>query len=107
MKRTLACLAGSFSLGASLYAYLGYVYMLGFPDNYITELGFAERKLAVVFIYVSVGMGAYLLYLGVLAGARELGGRLPVAVAIYLLFLLGVILIDCYCQAHLMGGEGG
>ena len=107
LKRVFACLSGSGSLALAWFAYEEYIYFLGFPDGYISEVGAAERKLAIVFIAVSLPMGAYLLYLGCLAAERRTGGKLTTAIALYLFFVLGVVLADAYCQAHLVGGSGG
>ncbi len=107
LNRVFACLSGLAAWGLAGFVYAEYIYFLGFPDGYITELGAAERKLAVVFIAVSVPAGAYLFYLGWIAAERKVGRRLAVTLALSLLFLLGVVVVEAYYQAHLTGGEGG
>ena len=81
--------------------------MLGFPDGHVTELDQAERRLAWVFIGGSVMSGAYLMYLGVVAGRKLVGSKLTVVAVLYLLMVVGAMLVDRYYQAHLMGGGGG
>ena len=107
LNRLFACLSGLAAWLLAGFAYAEYVYFLGFPDGYVTELGATERRLAIVFIAVSVPVGAYLLFLGWNATRRKLGGLLSVTAAFYLLLLLGVMVIDAYYQAHLTGGGGG
>ena len=105
--RVLAGLSGVLTLALAWFAYAEYVYFLGFPDGYITDQGAAERKLAIVFVVVSVLTGACLLYLGWVAARRKVGRRLAIIISLYSLFLFGVVLVDAYYHAHLMGGSGG
>lgn len=107
LTRVFTWLAGMAAWVLALCAYAEYVYLLGFPDGYITELAAAERKLALVFIGVSVPWGAYLLFLGRIAAHRKVGDRFAVAVVLYLLFMLGAAVVDVYYQAHLADGSGG
>ena len=106
-KRFLAYLLGAVALVLGGLAYGGYVYQLGFPDGFITELGLAERKLAFVFIVISVVLGGCGIYLGVVAGERNVGGKLTAAAGFYLLVLIGTALVDFYFHSHLMGSGGG
>ena len=106
-QRLLAWVSGLAAWALALFAYAEYVYFLGFPDGHITEQGAAERKLAIVLIGVSLLAGAYGLYLGWIAIRRQVGRRLAILIASYLFFLFGVMLVDAYYHAHLMGGRGG
>ena len=107
LPRVFAGLSGLAALALAGFAYAEYVYFLGFPDSYVTELGAAERKLAVVFVVVSILVGAYLLYLGWIATRRKVDRRLAIIIALYGLFLFGIVVTDAYYQARLMGGSGG
>lgn len=107
LSRSAACLLGLVALALSLYVYEEYIALLGFPDGHVTQLGAAERKLAVVFIALSLPLGASLLYLGVLADSRKLGTRLVIAGSLYLLVLMGAVAVDYFLQVHLDGGGGG
>ncbi len=107
LHRVFACLGGLMALALAWFVYTEYIYFLGFPDGYVTEQGAAERKLAVVFIAVSVPVGAYLLYLGWIATRRKVGKGLAIIIALYLFFLFGVLLVDAYYHVHLPGGSGG
>ena len=107
LPRVLACSVGLVALVLPLYVYAEYIYLLGFPDGYITALGAAERKLALVFIGSSLVLGSYLIYLGLIAGRRKMGARLVVAVGLYLLVLVGTAVVDYYYHGHLDGGGGG
>jgi hypothetical protein len=85
--------------------YANHVYLLGFPDGFISEQQRAQRQLAYVFIAVSVAVGAYLFYCGALVPRS--GGGWPKIVAGYLAFVLGVWLVDYFYCAKLMGSGGG
>lgn len=106
LNRVFACLGGLAALVLVLFAYAECVYFLGFPDGHVTQLGAAERKLAGVFIVVSVPLSAHLLCLGWIATRRRVGRRLATAIVVYLLFLLGVAAVDAYCRSHMLGGGG-
>lgn len=56
-NQIVAYLAGCLALASALFIYAEYVHMLGFPDGFISELGYAQRKLAYVFIGISVITG--------------------------------------------------
>ena len=107
LSRLLACLLGLVALALSLYVYQEYIGLLGFPDGHVTELGAAEKKLALVFIALSLPLGVRLLHLGVLADPRRMGARLVLAGSLYLLVLIGAIVVDHFLQARLDGGGGG
>lgn len=107
LTRIFAFLLALAAVASSLLAYLSYVYMLGFPDGSITELGRAERRLAYVFISVSVAAAACFVCLGAAAGRKAAGKIVPAAAALYLLFVLALLLVDNYYRSHLDGGAGG
>lgn len=106
-KRIIACSFGCAALAASLLVYLEYVYMLGFPDGHITELGRAQRSLAYVFIAASVVFGLCFFYLGSVVSRRRIDKQLSIIVVLYLLSVIVVFLIDSYYRSHLMDGRGG
>ena len=106
-SRLLACSLGLAALALSLYVYEEYIRLLGFPDGHVTELGAAEKKLAAVFIALSLPLGSYLLYLGVAADPRNVGARLVIVGSLYALVLVGASVVDHLLQARLDGGIGG
>ena len=105
--RLIACLMGLAALASSYLVYLSYVYMLGFPDGSITELGRAERRLAYVFIGGSVALAACFIHLGAAAGRKAAGKKLSAACVLYLMFGVVMFLIDNYYRSHLDDGVGG
>lgn len=107
LSRLLACLLGLAALALSLYVYEEHIRLLGFPDGHVTELGAAEKKLAVVFIALSLLIGSYSLYLGTMTDRRKTAARLVVATGLYLLLLAGAAATDYYLQSQLDGGAGG
>ncbi len=106
-NRPLAYLSGCVTIAASLLIYLEYIHGLGFPDGFITELGYAERNLARVLIVISIMLGASFIYLGVVGGRELIGRKLSVAIILYVTFIISVSVIDYYCRLYLSGSGGG
>jgi hypothetical protein len=107
LSRIVAYLMGGLALIASFLIYLEYIYLLGFPDGFITELGYAERRLAYLFVGISVLFGLYFIYLGQIAPRMEIGKKLAATLILYLISLLTIALIDYTYRVHLMGSTGG
>lgn len=107
MNRILAYLIGCMALASSFLVYMEHIYMLGFPDGFITELGYAERRLAYIFIGISVVSGLCFIYLGWVASRRKIGKKLAAAIFLYLISVIGISLIDYYYHLHLTDGTGG
>lgn len=105
--RLFAYLMAAVALASSLLAYLSYVHTLGFPDGHITELGRAERRLAYVFIGVSLVSASCFIYLGAAASRKRIGRKLSAAVVLYSVSVLALFLVDNYYRAHLDDGVGG
>ncbi|HKQ99989.1 MAG TPA: hypothetical protein VJT09_04910 [Pyrinomonadaceae bacterium] len=107
LNRAFAYLIGCIALVSTYYIYMDYVYMLGFPDGSITELGYGERRLAYIFIAVSITLGLCFFFLGWAASRKRIGKLLSAVTILYLLFVAGVYLVDNYYRSHLMDGTGG
>ncbi len=107
LTRILAYASACVTLTSSFLVYMGYIHLLGFPDGFITELAYAERRLALIFIGTNIVLGACFVYLGTVASRKNVGKKLAVAIFIYLIFLISVSLIDYYYHIHLMGSAGG
>jgi hypothetical protein len=105
--RLLAYLIGCGALAASFLIYMEYVYMLGFPDGFITELEQAQRRLAYIFIGISVISGLCFICLGWAASRKKIGKKLFAAIIVYLVSIITLSLIDYYYRLHLMDGTGG
>ena len=86
--------------------YKEYIHFLGFPDGHIADLGAAEKRLAVVFIILSVTLGLVLILLSPVVRSRKAGKGLLVAVALYLLVLTSSLAMDYY-RLHLENGTRG
>jgi hypothetical protein len=98
------------ALGLSFLAYASYVYMLGFPDGYISELGHAQRRLTYIFIGVSLLASLGFLSLGMTASHSKRSRhqrQVLIACGLYLLTLIGFWGIDFYYRLHLPGSGGG
>ena len=107
LNRILAYVMGCLALALSFLVYLEYIHLLGFPDGFITELGFAERRLARIFIGTSIIMASCFIYLARLALREKIRTRLYAAALVYLLFLVSLSLIDYHYRSTLMDGGGG
>jgi hypothetical protein len=106
-NRMFAYLFGCIALLLSFFAYMSYIYQLGFPDGFITELGYAQRKLAYLFIGMNVVFSVCFSYLGTVALRKQIGKPLSAAIIFYLLTIVSVLLIDYYYRLNLMGSGGG
>jgi hypothetical protein len=107
MKRISAYVMGCVALALSFLAYAEYIHMLGFPDGFISELQSAQRRLAYIFIGISVILGLRFLYLGSIASREEISKRLFTAIFVYLISIVGVLLVDYYYRSYLPGSVGG
>lgn len=107
VNRIIAYLIGCLALASAFLVYMGYIYQLGFPDGFITELGYAERKLAYIFIGISIILGSFFIYLGMAGARRLMGKQLSITVILYVVFMVGIYLIDYYYHQHLDNGAGG
>jgi hypothetical protein len=107
LSRIIAYLLGGITFVVSFLIYIEYIHWLGFPDGFITELGYAERRLAYIFIGISVLFGTCFIYLGQIAPRTEIGKKLAATLILYLISSLTIALIDYYYRLHLMGSSGG
>jgi hypothetical protein len=107
LSHVIAYLMGGSAFVASFFIYMEYIHRLGFPDGFITELGYAERRLAYLFIGISVLFGLYFIYLGKIAPRTEIGKKLAAAILLYLISILSLALIDYSYHLQLVGGTGG
>lgn len=98
---------GIAAFSAIICVYSEYIYLLGFPDGFITELEYAERELAFIFIALNIVFGAFFFYLGWKALKMKIGRKLFVATILYLLILICLYLIDNDYQLRLMNSSGG
>lgn len=106
-SRIAAYLSGGIAFIASVLIYLTYVYQLGFPDGFISQLGYAQRNLAYLFIGISVVLGTYFVYLGAIASRKLIGRRLAIAVFLYVVCIVIISIIHYYYVLHLPGSTGG
>jgi hypothetical protein len=106
-SRTVAYFMGGVAFVASCLIYLEYIHLLGFPDGFITEVGYVQRRLAYLFIGLSLLFGVGFLYLGKIASRTEIGKKLAVTLVLYLISVLGIVLIAYTYHLHLMDSTGG
>lgn len=87
-----------------VYAEISYVFMLGFPDHFVSELDSAEEKLAIWFQRVSFIIALWFVYVGFFSRMRKL---FFYSVCLYLLLLGIAVSIDLYFHMNLMDSRGG
>jgi len=107
LNNIFAYLIGLIALALSLLIYMQYVFMLGFPDGFITELEYAQRQLAYVFITVSIILAFCFIYLGYLASKKDVGKKLLIATITYLICIIAIYCINYYYQLNLTDSNGG
>lgn len=91
-RRIVAYLFGCIAFVLPILAYLEFIYLLGFPDGFITELEYVERRIACMFIGVSIILGASFFYLGAVAMRKEIGKPLIAAISLYLILIASISL---------------
>lgn len=101
-KRIVAYLSGGMAVVLPVLAYLEFVYLLGFPDGFITDLEYVEQRLAWVFIGVSVVSGIYFFSLGAVATRKEIGKPLFTMIIFYLIFIFSISLIHYYYRLNII-----
>jgi hypothetical protein len=92
LNRIVAYLMGCLAFVSSFFVYIKYIHLLGFPDGFITELGYAERKLAYIFIGISVILGVYFIYLGAIARQKKINKKLATAIILHLISVISLII---------------
>jgi hypothetical protein len=107
LNRIFAYSIGCIAFASSFLIYMKYIHLLGFPDAFITELGYAERRLAYIFIGVSIILGSCFIYLGRMASKKEITKKLSAAIFLYLISITTISLIEYYYHLHLMDSAGG
>lgn len=107
LNSIFAFLIGFIALALSLLIYMQYVFMLGFPDGFITELEIAQRQLAYVFITVNIILACCFIYLGYLASKKDVGKKLLIATTAYLICIIFICCINYYYQLNLTNSRGG
>lgn len=107
LNQIVAYLLGGVAFMFSFLIYMQYVYQLGFPDGFITELGYAQRRLAYLFIGISIIVGAYFIYLSTLASQKKIGKPLLAAAILYVVVIVSLSLMDYYYRLNLIGSGGG
>lgn len=100
LKRIIAYLIGCIAFVLSVFAYLEFIYLLGFPDGFITELEYIERRLACIFIGISSILGIHFFYLGIIAWRKEIVKPLLVTIILYLILILSILLAHYYYRLN-------
>lgn len=95
------------ALALAVFAYMNYIYMLGFPDGFITELGYAQRRLAWVFIGISVAIGIYFVYLGIVGLRKRVARAFTIATILFFIMLAACIIVNYFFHLNLDAGQGG
>ena len=87
--------------------YVQYIYWVGFPDGYASELDTAERALAVWISWLSTATGVVFLALVARSFFAHVGRWVLVVCALYLLAVTGTVAVDLYDRTYMMDSRGG
>jgi predicted anti-sigma-YlaC factor YlaD len=105
-QRILAGLAAALIVAVAWLAWMSFVYMLGFPDGFITEQDAARRQLTQGFVAASLVAGVGLARQAFRPG-RAMGLWLTVILGLYAAMGIGLFVANQWVELHLMGGAGG
>ena len=98
----MACIAFMLTFGV----YMKYIYQLGFPDGFISELAYAQRNLSYIFMAISVVVGLSFIYIAVI-NPKRMVKTLGMTSVLYLLLIVVAFLLNLYYRLNLTGGTGG
>lgn len=86
--------------------YLEYIYLLGFPDGFITEYGHTGRIFYFIFVWPILALGFYFIYLGWTSTKQKTHKKLAISIFIFILYIAIIAVIDHYLYTHLNHGQG-
>ena len=89
------------------YLYMEFIYMAGFWDGFISELQRAEIPLFTAFNWLSLLMSAWFVFLGMIAGRKDIGRLLFGSCLLYVAVIVVVFGIDQYFHTALTDDSGG
>lgn len=98
----MACLAFILAFGV----YMKYIYQLGFPDGFISDMAYAQKNLAYIFMAISVVVGLFFIYIAGINPKRMIK-TLGMTSVLYFLLILVALLLNSYYRSTLTGGTGG
>jgi len=107
LNRIIAFLMAFLTLGLSFLVHIKYIHLQGFPDGFISELGYTERKLAYVFMGIILILGSGFIYLGMIATQTKIAKRLTITIILYLVSSMVIFLTSYYYRLYLVGNGGG
>jgi hypothetical protein len=107
LNRFISFFLGFISLTLPAFIYKFYIGWMGFPDGYITECERAEKILYRIFILPEIAFGLFFIYLGWTASKQRITRKLTASLALFILYLIVIIIVDGYLRLHLDNGRGG
>ena len=105
-SRMFACLMACIAFLLTFGVYMKYIYQLGFPDGFISDMAYAQKNLAYIFMAISVVAGLFFIYLAAITPKRMIK-TLGMTSVLYFLLVLVVLLLNSYFRSTLTGGTGG
>jgi hypothetical protein len=102
-NRIIAYLFGSLCLVLPFFVYERYIYLLGFPDGFISKLGYAERNLAYIFMGVSFIFAVGFIYWGKVTVSTKIERKIFALACLYLIFIASIAWVDYYYHLHTDG----
>src|SRR5215831_2585044 len=98
--RILAFIFCLLTIIVSIHCDLKYLYLLGFPDGHITELGMAERNLAYTVIGIDSILAIIYFYIGITKSSKYRLILFLAVTIVYVLIISYLFNLDLYYQLH-------
>jgi hypothetical protein len=87
--------------------YAEFLFFLGFPDGFMSELDYAEAPLVATFNWISLLAGVWFVFLGVMARRRNVNKPFVVSCILYSILILACFMLDQYFRSYMADSAGG
>ena len=106
-RRTVAFALAGLMVAVALYLHMTYVMMFGFWDGFASELDRAENMLARCFIWFSLAMGAWFVWLGFWRSHASFRRRVLYSCLLFACAAAAAVSLDLYFRTTMMDSAGG
>ena len=106
-SRTVPFALAGLSFAIAFYLEMTYVMMFGFWDGFASELDRAENVLAQVFIWFSLAMGVWFIWLGLRSSHPKFKRRVLYSCLVFALAAAVAVSLDLYFRTYMMDSAGG
>jgi len=106
-RRIVAFALAGLMFAVALYLEMTYVMMFGFWDGFTSELDRAENMLARCFIWFSLAMGAWFVWLGFWRSHASFRRRVLYSCLLFACAAAAAVSLDLYFRTTMMDSAGG